>query len=50
MEKVQCPKCHHTFEGSALKGAAAAAVSAYFGGSIGIIGEPLGTIAGTVLA
>ena len=28
MAKVQCPKCKHSFEGSALKGAAAAAAGA----------------------
>ena len=52
MAKVQCPKCKHTFEGSALKGAAAtaagAALGAYAGAGVGIAAGPLGAVAGTI--
>jgi ribosomal protein L37AE/L43A len=52
MAKVECPKCHHTFEGSALKGLAAAsaasAIGAYFGSSVGIAMGSFGAIAGTI--
>jgi hypothetical protein len=52
MAKVQCPKCNHSFDGSTLKGKAAAtagaAVGAYYGSGLGIAGGPLGAIAGTI--
>ncbi|MDO6774344.1 MULTISPECIES: hypothetical protein [unclassified Shewanella] len=52
MAKVECPKCGHNFEGSSLKGAAAATASAALGAKIGagfgIAGGPLGAIAGTI--
>jgi len=44
MAKVECPKCNHAFEGSPLKGKAAAAagavIGAYVGSGVGIAGGP----------
>lgn len=52
MAKVECPKCNHKFEGSALKGIAAstasAALGAKIGSGLGIAAGPLGAIAGTI--